>query len=58
MWQRLIAALPVVLCDLVGIAGAAAVAYGAWQIYQPAGWVVGGTLAIAAAWLVARAPER
>lgn len=31
----------------VEIAGVAAVAYGAYQIYQPAGWLVGGAAAVA-----------
>jgi hypothetical protein len=51
----LLNALPMLLCDLVGIVGAAAVAYGAWQIYGPAGWIAGGTLAVGGAWLIARA---
>jgi hypothetical protein len=49
------AALPILLCDLVGIAGAAAIAYGAWQIYGPAGWIAGGAMAVGGAWLIARA---
>ena len=32
-----LAAIPVIVRDLVGLAGAGLVAYGAWLIYQPAG---------------------
>lgn len=50
--------LPGLLRDLTGLAGAASVAYGAWQVYPPAGWIVGGGLALIAAWrLVPREPE-
>jgi hypothetical protein len=41
--QKLILALP----DALIVAGAAAVAYGAWLIYAPAGFIVGGILALA-----------
>ncbi len=45
------AVLPDLLRDVAGIAGAAAISYGAWQVYRPAGWIVGGALAVAGAWL-------
>lgn len=49
---RLVArALPILVCDLAGFAGMAAIAYGAWLIYRPAGFLVGGVLLIAAAML-------
>jgi hypothetical protein len=35
--------------NTVGIAGACALTYGVHAIYAPAGWIVGGALAIAAA---------
>lgn len=34
--------------DLLLVAGAASVAYGAWAIYPPAGFVVAGAFAIVA----------
>jgi hypothetical protein len=37
--------------DAFMLAGGAAVAYGAWMIYQPAGFIVGGLLTLAAGWL-------
>ena len=41
------AALPVLLRDLVGLAAVASIAYGAWLIYPPAGFIVGGVLLLA-----------
>lgn len=49
------AAIPVIVRDLVGLAGAGLVAYGGWLIYPPAGFIIGGLLLIAAAWLAVRA---
>jgi hypothetical protein len=48
------AALPSLLLDLVGLAGAAAIGYGAWMIYAPAGFITGGCLLLAGTLLVAR----
>jgi hypothetical protein len=45
----------VIIRDLIGVAGAASVSYGAWSIYHPLGFIVGGALAIAGAWLHGRA---
>ncbi len=42
------------LRDVAGIAGVACVSYGAWSIYHPAGFLVGGALLIAGAVLGAR----
>lgn len=47
----------VVVRDLVGISGAVSIAYGAWSIYHPLGFIVGGVLAIAGAWLHGVAEE-
>lgn len=48
----------IVITDIVGVCGAASVAYGAWAIYHPLGFIVGGLLAMAGALLVSRpAPE-
>ena len=41
--------------DLLLITGAAAVAYGAWLVYQPAGFIVGGVLVIVQGVMQARA---
>lgn len=49
-----LSALPALLRDVVGLAGAAAVAYGSWLIYAPSGWIVGGALALTGALLLAR----
>jgi hypothetical protein len=40
--------------DALMIAGAGGVAYGAWLIHQPSGFIVGGLLAMAAGWLESR----
>jgi ABC-type protease/lipase transport system fused ATPase/permease subunit len=40
--------------DLAGLAGAGLVAYGAWLVYRPAGFIAGGVLLIAASILLAR----
>lgn len=40
--------------DALLIAGASAVAYGAWLIHQPSGLIVGGLLAMAAGWIESR----
>lgn len=43
------------------LGGAVGVVYGAWQVYHPAGWIVGGVLAVVAGWRLGRtvptAPE-
>lgn len=43
------------LPDALMVAGAASVAFGAWLVYPPAGWIVGGVLTLAAGVLAARA---
>ncbi len=37
-------ATPGTIVDLAGIAGAGLIAYGAWLIYVPAGFIVGGLM--------------
>ena len=39
-------ALPDLLRDACGLAGAGAIAYGAWLVYAPAGYIVGGALVL------------
>lgn len=41
--------------DAFMLAGAGGVSYGAWLVYEPAGFMVAGALAIAAGVLMARA---
>ena len=40
--------------DLLMVGGTAAISYGAWLIYQPAGYITGGVLLIAGGVLAAR----
>ena len=49
---------PHVVVDGIGFAGAGAIAYGAWLIYVPAGFLVGGVLAMALSVLFGRKLER
>lgn len=49
-----LAAIPALLVDAIGLAGAWTVAYGAWLAWKPAGFIVGGLMVLAAAWLLAR----
>jgi hypothetical protein len=50
--------VPHVIADGLGFAGAGAIAYGAWLIYVPAGFLVGGALAMALSVLIGRKLER
>jgi hypothetical protein len=47
--------LAFLLPDLLALGGAAAVAYGARLVYLPAGYIVGGILALALGWMGIRA---
>ena len=49
---------PHVINDALGFAGAGAIAYGAWLIFIPAGFLVGGALLIAMSVLFGRKLER
>ena len=53
--KRLAAIWPTALRDLAGLCGAGCVAYGAGAIYQPAGFIVLGSMLLSAAFLSARA---
>lgn len=46
-------AVPGLVRDLAGLSGVGLVAYGAWLIYPPAGFIVGGCLLILDALLLA-----
>ncbi len=52
--QKIAAAAPVLLRDGAGLAGAVAIAYGAWLIYPPAGFIAGGVLLLAGAIALSR----
>ncbi|GEM_PF-3517199 len=52
--SRFLIIFGVILRDALGLAGAAAVAYGVWQIYPPAGWIAAGLETMAGVWLHAR----
>lgn len=41
---RRVASIAAMASDLGAIAGAGSVAYGAWLIYPPAGFIVGGSI--------------
>ncbi|MNT89796.1 hypothetical protein D3C72_2305890 [compost metagenome] len=45
------------LPDAAMAAGAGAIAYGAWLVYVPAGFIVGGMLTVTAGVLLARGGE-
>lgn len=47
-------ALAEILVDLAGVAGAGAIAYGAWAIYEPVGFIVGGAMLVGVALRLAR----
>jgi hypothetical protein len=53
--KNLRAALPTILIDIAGLTGAALVSFGAWQIYRPAGFIVGGVFLLVGSFLTARA---
>lgn len=42
-------AAPDAVVDVAGLGGVGAIAYGAWMVYPPAGFIVGGTLVVAGA---------
>lgn len=44
---------PGLLRDIAGLSGVGLTSYGAWLVYPPAGFIVGGSLMIAGALLLA-----
>lgn len=44
----------VVVRDLIGIMAVASMSYGAWLIYEPAGFIVGGALVLSGVVVLAR----
>jgi hypothetical protein len=53
--MKLPESLPVIVRDVAGLIGAALVAYGAWLIYRPAGFIVAGIFLVVGSYLTARA---
>lgn len=51
------AILPPLVRDCIGITGAALLAYGAWLIYRPTGFIIAGLLLMMAAIILARRAE-
>lgn len=49
----MLGAIPGLLRDFAGLSGVGLVSYGAWLVYPPAGFLVGGSLMIAGALLLA-----
>lgn len=45
---------PTILRDAVGLAAVASITLGAWMIYAPAGFIVGGVLVLVGVLLAAR----
>lgn len=46
-----------VLPDCLGVAGLALISFGAWRIYHPAGYIVGGLCLVGLAYLAQRDAE-
>lgn len=42
------------LIDVAGVAGAASITFGAWLIYHPGAFIVGGACLVVGAWLASR----
>ena len=53
MMKHVVTAFPGLLRDLAGLSGVGLVSYGAWLVYPPAGFIVGGSLMVAGALLLA-----
>jgi hypothetical protein len=43
--------------DAAGFAAVASISYGAWLVYQPAGFIVGGSLILAGVIMAARGSD-
>ena len=48
-WKISKAALFAFVRDVAGLSGVALVSYGAWLVYQPAGFIAGGAILLAGA---------
>lgn len=54
MMKSLRAIAPSVIRDSIGIAGSCLIVYGAWLVYEPAGFLMAGLMLMTAALLAAR----
>lgn len=45
---------PVLMLDATGLAGAGLISYGAWRVYEPAGFIVAGLLLLCGVALASR----
>lgn len=52
--RALLVMLGSLLVDATAIGGAGSITVGAWQIFHPAAFIVGGAFLLTAAWLAAR----
>lgn len=43
--------------DAAGLAAVASISYGAWSIYEPAGFIIGGSIVLSGVLLAARGGE-
>ena len=41
-------------CDVIGVSGLGLAAYGVWLVYEPAAFIIGGLVMVAAAALLTR----
>lgn len=44
---KVVAAAPAVIRDSLGLAAIGSIAFGAWEVYPPAGFIVAGVLVLA-----------
>lgn len=51
--KSLLGSAATVIRDVAGILGAGLIVYGVWLIYQPAAFLVSGSMLMLAAWLIA-----
>lgn len=58
MLRNALKVAPALARDLAGLTGVGLISYGAWQIYPPAGFIVGGSLMIAGVLLLALGNRR
>ncbi|RKQ70132.1 hypothetical protein [Oceanibaculum indicum] len=54
VWRVLALFVPVLVSDLIGLCAIASISYGAWLIYEPAGYIVSGVIVLLGMMLRAR----
>lgn len=52
--QWVLSAAPALAFDAAGLAGCGLIIYGAWRIYEPAGFISAGAMLLVGAWMGAR----